>query len=121
MAPELFDEEPFDGYAVDLWSAAVMLLAMLVGLDALFLLPSAQDKRYKEVCIECRLDEHIQKMGHPLSADATDLLQRMLASVPADRLTRAQVADHAWVKKHSVAAPSVMSHGTDSYQGKVAA
>ena len=119
MAPELFAEEPFDGYAVDLWSAAVMLLAMLVGSDALFLLPSVQDKRFKEVCIECRLDEHLRKLDHSLSAEATDLLQKMLTSVPANRLTRAQVAEHAWVIKHS-AAPSVLYRGTDTYQANVA-
>jgi serine/threonine protein kinase len=101
MAPELFNEEAFDGYTVDLWSASVMLFAMLVGIDALFLLPSPQDYRFKEICIECNLEKYLQKIGRTISAEAADLLQTMLTVDPAGRLTRKQVEQHVWVTQHT--------------------
>ncbi|GKY93087.1 hypothetical protein MPSEU_000277000 [Mayamaea pseudoterrestris] len=101
MAPELFNEEVFDGHAVDLWSVGVILLAMLAGSDALFLLPSQQDYRYKEICVDCHLQAHLRKLGCSISAEATDLLQAMLTADPARRLTRTQVVQHTWVAQHT--------------------
>ena len=51
IAPELLrGTEPFDGYAVDLWAAGIMLLTMLFGADVLFAAPVAEDPKFQALC-----------------------------------------------------------------------
>lgn len=116
VAPEVFKGEPFDGYAIDLWAAGVILFVMLLGPDALFYAPMPEDPKFYEMCVQGHLKSVVEKMEalrsstesgdnndqesglKPVSSEALDLLQRMLRADPADRLTLGQVKDHAWMK-----------------------
>jgi serine/threonine protein kinase len=53
VAPEMFvsDGRPFDGYAVDIWSAGVVLFTILFHKDAVFVAPTDDDKRFREICL----------------------------------------------------------------------
>ena len=96
----------FDGYAADLWSAGVMLLAMLLGHDKLFVAPVAADPIFRRICSTNGLKGYVAKIQKtkstttttPISEDAIDLLQRMLRVDPKERLTLADVQQHRWVR-----------------------
>ena len=113
VAPELLRDEPFDGYAVDLWSAGVMLFVMLLGTDSLFVAPVYEDKKFREICIDGNLRCVLRRRPPPaaksdddagdagprlgVSDEAIDLLQGMLRADPKARMTLADVQQHAWV------------------------
>lgn len=100
LAPELWknDGAPFDGYAIDVWSAGVMLLAMLFGNEKLFVAPVPEDRAFHEICMQGHLQQHVRKRKLPISDDVLDLLQGMLRVDPNDRLTLKQVEEHPWLK-----------------------
>lgn len=96
MSPEIYrNEESFDGFAVDMWAAGVILFLMLTGFP-----PWER---------ACRTDERFHYMSGGylvqmltewdigLSSDAMDLLQRMLFLDPKDRLSLEQVRAHPWM------------------------
>jgi serine/threonine protein kinase len=100
IAPELLEkEDAFDGFAVDLWSAGVILFVSLVGL-APFRWAHHSDVRYSQIA-NGRLRELLRDLGLPLSDEAADLLQNMLWRDPRKRLTLAQVMNHPWVAQQS--------------------
>jgi len=96
MSPEIAsNEDPFDGFAVDLWSAGVMLFTMLVAVPP-FEFARPDEPRFK-IISRGRLDVVLNAWGITMSADAQDLLQRMLMARPSERLTLQQVMHHPWV------------------------
>eukprot|EP00588_Corethron_pennatum_P015203 CAMPEP_0194271836 /NCGR_PEP_ID=MMETSP0169-20130528/5537_1 /TAXON_ID=218684 /ORGANISM="Corethron pennatum, Strain L29A3" /LENGTH=116 /DNA_ID=CAMNT_0039014309 /DNA_START=65 /DNA_END=415 /DNA_ORIENTATION=+ len=96
MSPEIAsNEDPFDGIAVDLWSAGVMLFTMLVAVPP-FEFARPDEPRFK-IISRGRLDVVLNAWGITMSIDAQDLLQRMLMAKPSERLTLQQVMHHPWV------------------------
>jgi len=104
IAPEVFQNEPFDGYAVDLWAAGVMLCQMLFGGDVMFSAPIPEDPKFQEICIHGHLKAVVDKFQalvtdqKAVSDAAIDLLQSMLRADPAERLTLSEVQEHPWFK-----------------------
>ena len=104
IAPEAFRNDAFDGYAVDLWAAGVILYIMLFGSDMLFAAPIPEDPKFQEICVHGHLKTVVDKFQalmpgeKPVSDEAIDLLQSMLRADQSERLTLAQVQDHAWMK-----------------------
>lgn len=99
IAPELWAQEDFDGYAVDLWSLGIVLWKLLVppAKVQLFAAPVADDFRYRDYCLEGKLKERLQVAGLP--DHVVDLLTGLLRAKPAERLTLGQVLAHAWLAK----------------------
>jgi serine/threonine protein kinase len=95
LAPEVVASDCFDGFAIDLWAAGVVLFVLLVGL-APFKWAHASDKRYAKISKGC-LQELMHGLNIPLSDEACDLLQNMFWRDPHKRLTLAQVMQHPWV------------------------
>lgn len=96
ISPEVLqNSEPFDGFAVDLWAAGIVLFIMIVGLPP-FEWASADDPRYRLIC-RGGLRQLVQQWQRPISADAIDLLQHMLKENPRDRLSLFEVMHHPWV------------------------
>lgn len=104
IAPEVFRNDPFDGYAVDLWAAGVVLYQMLFGSDMLFAAPIPEDPKFQEICVHGHLKQVVDKYQalipdeKPVSDEAIDLLQSMLRADPAARLTLYQIQNHSWMK-----------------------
>lgn len=96
MSPEVFlNREAFDGFAIDLWAAGVMLYIMLTGFPAYDHAQVADDRF--QIIVSGQLREQIRAWGIVISDEVGDLLQSMLRLDPADRLTLAEVFSHPWM------------------------
>jgi len=96
MSPEIFlNREPFDGFAVDLWAAGVILYIMLTGFPP-YDQANRSDQRF-DLIVNGNLVRQLKSWGIHLSDEAGDLLQRMLQLDPRRRLTLAEVMAHPWV------------------------
>jgi len=101
ISPEVLDNEaPFDGFAIDLWAAGIVLFVMLVGLPP-FDWAGPDDARYRMV-MKGKLAHMLNKWERPIPADAMDLLARMMREDPADRLCLREVMEHPWVTEGEV-------------------
>jgi len=98
MAPEVYNEEPFDGYAADMWAVGVCLYAMLTG-GTSWEIPDKDDSYYHYIS-SGNLTKLIRQWRIPLSENAVDLLQQMLRKNPHDRLDLQQVRNHPWMDGH---------------------
>mmetsp|Transcript_5332 Transcript_5332/g.6212 ORF Transcript_5332/g.6212 Transcript_5332/m.6212 type:complete len:383 (-) Transcript_5332:117-1265(-) len=96
ISPEvLMSEEPFDGFAIDLWATGVILFIMLVGLPP-WEFAREEDPRYKMVT-KGGLTRMLRSWGREVSPQASNLLQNMLMENPRDRLSLCEVKEHPWV------------------------
>jgi serine/threonine protein kinase len=104
MSPEVFNNtESFDGFAIDLWAAGVILYIMLTGFPP-YDQASLTDQRF-ELIVTGRLVEQLNNWDLHPSPEAGDLLQRMLQLRPRDRLTLSQVMFHPWIVNGPVQPP----------------
>jgi len=104
MSPEIYqNRESFDGFAIDLWAAGVILYIMLTGFPP-YDHATMSDQRF-EIIVEGQLMDQLQTWDIHLSEEAGDLLQRMLKLHPNDRLTLADVMKHDWVVDENVIPP----------------
>ncbi|KAL3805000.1 hypothetical protein ACHAW5_011194 [Stephanodiscus triporus] len=98
MSPEVCKNQlPFDGPAVDLWAAGVILFLMLTGFPP-WERPDLTDKRFMYMS-NGYLVQMLTEWQVGLSADAMDLLQRMFWLDPTDRLSLEQVYAHPWMSR----------------------
>lgn len=96
MSPEIYkNSEPFDGFAVDMWAAGVILFLMLTGFPP-WERACATDERFHYMTTGY-LVQMLTEWEIGLSSDAMDLLQRMLFFDPKDRLSLDQVKAHPWM------------------------
>jgi len=96
LSPEVCQsEQPFDGPAVDLWAAGVILFIMLTGQPP-WEEPKMTDENFKLMSTGY-LVQILTERRVGLSADALDLMQRMFWLDPADRLSLEQVCAHPWM------------------------
>jgi serine/threonine protein kinase len=103
ISPEVLkSEQPFDGFAIDLWACGVILFIMLVGLPP-WEFAREEDPRYRMV-VRGGLERMLRSWQRPISPDAADLLQKMLKEDPNERLTLLEVKGHQWVNYDESAA-----------------
>ena len=96
MAPEIVSsEEHFDGYAIDLWAAGVILFILLVGRSPFEI--AVETEPCFSTFSSGGVKETLRHWDVPISDEACDLLQGMMWSDPSDRLNLAQIATHPWV------------------------
>jgi serine/threonine protein kinase len=96
MSPEIYqNKEPFDGFAVDMWAAGVILFLMLTGFPP-WERACQTDERFHYMTAGY-LVQMLTEWEIGLSSDAMDLLQRMLFIDPKDRLSLDQVRAHPWM------------------------
>jgi serine/threonine protein kinase len=96
MSPEIYqNQEPFDGFAVDMWAAGVILFLMLTGFPP-WERACQTDERFHYMTAGY-LVQMLTEWEIGLSSDAMDLLQRMLFLDPKDRLSLDQVRAHPWM------------------------
>ena len=104
ISPEVhLNNEPFDGFAIDVWACGVILFIMLVGLPP-FEWANRDDPRFRMIT-KGGLVLMLNQWNRPISDEAGDLLQRMLREDPKDRLSLMEVMDHPWVINDDASAP----------------
>lgn len=104
MSPEIYaNKDAFDGFAIDLWAAGVILYIMLTGFPP-YDQASRTDQRF-DLIINGSLMRQLKSWGINLSEEAGDLLQSMLVLDPRERLTLAEVLAHPWVVDGDAQAP----------------
>ena len=104
IAPEVLQSsEPFDGFAVDVWAAGIILFIMLVGLPP-FEWAHDEDPRFKMIT-RGNLRAMLRQWNRTISDDAAELLQNMLRKDPRDRLSLMEVMDHRWVVNENAYPP----------------
>lgn len=79
IAPEVFENKGYEGYASDIWSAGVVLYAMLYG--AVPFKASNMSELHKQV-VKCK-----PSYKDEISEQAKSLLQGILEKDPKKRLT----------------------------------
>ena len=105
MSPEIYQNtDDFDGFAIDLWAAGVILYIMLTGFPP-YDHATMADKRF-EIIVEGELIEQLRTWEIYLSDEAGDLMQKMLRLDPKERLTLAQVMEHPWVTNPDIQCPA---------------
>mmetsp|Transcript_1333 Transcript_1333/g.1799 ORF Transcript_1333/g.1799 Transcript_1333/m.1799 type:complete len:505 (-) Transcript_1333:40-1554(-) len=108
MSPEIFqNSDHFDGFAIDLWAAGVILYIMLTGFPP-YDHATRADQRF-EIIVEGQLVEQLRTWEIEVSDEAGGLMQAMLRLNPRDRLSLEQVMNHPWVTNPDVIAPSPAS------------
>uniref|UniRef100_M4BH99 Putative serine/threonine protein kinase n=2 Tax=Hyaloperonospora TaxID=184462 RepID=M4BH99_HYAAE len=85
IAPELLQQQPY-GKPVDMWSVGIIIFEMLTGYQPFY---------PPHMCIEEDAD-FSDRVWKTISADAKDLVQRLLERDPAKRLTAAEALAHTW-------------------------
>ena len=95
MDPLVFQDQDFDGFAVDMWACGIILFILLAGVPPLEL-PTLTDPRYKMIATG-RLNELLDIWQLRLSEEAKDLLGRLLKVNPEERATMEEVRGHRWM------------------------
>ena len=101
MAPEILNRsEVFDGFAIDMWSAGIVLFELIVGKKP-FSMADPVDRNFMTISVEGDLAGLLRLKGIEVSNQAIDLLQNMMWYDPAKRLTLAEIVNHPWVRGQS--------------------
>ena len=95
VAPELWAQQAFDGYAVDMWSAGIVLWKMVVQKVELFSAPVPDDFRFRDYCLDGKMKDRLKPEGLP--DGVLDLLEGMLRVDPAQRFTLGDAMGHSWL------------------------
>lgn len=96
VAPEvLADENPINGLLVDMWAAGVVLFFLLTGVPPVEY-ASPLDPRFRMIR-DGKLKNLLLQWNVHISEDAMDLLQKMLAVEPSQRLGIDAIRRHPWV------------------------
>lgn len=98
MAPEVSTRsEAFDGFAIDLWAAGIVLFELLVGKKP-FSMPDPVDSNYQRISEAEDLAGLLKAKDIEVNDKAVHLLQKMLRSDPARRPTLSEIVNHPWVR-----------------------
>lgn len=102
MAPEIYQKKyAFDGLAVDIWSAGVVLFALITGKQPYERPDANKDSGYYDLVNDqfywdtSKVDP-LLSWGHEISIDLVDLLKNMLNPNPRERVTLSQILSHRW-------------------------
>lgn len=96
ICPEVLERKDFDGFAMDLWSAGVILYIMVIGRKP-FHWAHSSDEQFMTIAVDGELRENLKYWNIHLSDNAIDLLQHMLWKDENKRLSLAQIMRHPWV------------------------
>ena len=105
-APELVVNEPFDGFAVDVWALGPILFIMTFGTQPW---DNARDTDRKfQFFSNGHLARIVKRYELNASDELVDLLQGMFWRDPRRRLSLSQVREHAWVNGPFTRPPAQM-------------
>ena len=97
MAPEIYrNEDAFDGEAIDVWAAGVVLFCMVTG-NGSYRIPVRADATFYWMTHNLR-QLLVEDWGFTdLSPECIDLMENMLRIDPRLRLTLDEILDHVWL------------------------
>lgn len=104
-APEIISGDLYCGTQVDVWSAGVMLYALLVGQ-----LPFNDNNIQK---LYQKIQAGIKTLPSFLSKDACDLIRKMLTVDPRRRITVREVLSHPWIRNKTYPFARVVNRRLD--------
>ncbi|KAI8075467.1 kinase-like domain-containing protein [Gilbertella persicaria] len=93
-SPEIVRGKRYDGTATDVWSCGAIMYAMVTGH-----LPF-DDEHMGRLLAKIKTGRY-RSLPDYLSADARDLIKRMLVVDPTKRMTMAEILDHPWLTNKS--------------------
>jgi len=100
MSPEIYENRiPFDGGAVDIWTAGTILFCMVTG-NRSYSRPEMSDAQY--YWMTKGLSRLLIDWGIELSSECVDLLENMLQIEPRLRYTLEEVLKHPWFDHEDV-------------------
>jgi len=105
VAPEVLQNIGY-GTSCDIWSMGVILYIMLCGFPPFY--DENMTKLFKQVMH--KMHDFPSPEWDPVSADAKDLINRMLEKDPVTRITAAQILEHKWVADHNSAEELTHAH-----------
>mmetsp|Transcript_1709 Transcript_1709/g.3597 ORF Transcript_1709/g.3597 Transcript_1709/m.3597 type:complete len:458 (-) Transcript_1709:815-2188(-) len=113
ISPEILkNNAPFDGFAVDLWAAAIILFILLIGGEP-WPYPDESIMTYRLIASkECQIKNVLEHWKVKLSSEAIDLLSKMLQADPNRRLSLGEVIEHEWVVNGDVKVPEAIDAQT---------
>ena len=90
IAPEIIKEEGYQGFGVDIWSAGVVLYAMLYGSVPF---KAGSMKELHQIILKGKFT-----MKEDVSEEARDLLTKILQSDPKQRISEQEILSHPWMQ-----------------------
>jgi serine/threonine protein kinase len=110
MSPEIVrNKDPFDGFAIDLWAAGVILFLMLTGFPP-WEKADDTDDRFKYMS-RGYMVQLLSEWNLGLSSEAMELLQAMLYKDPQRRFSLRQVLQHPWLHMGDQSMMEQQPHG----------
>jgi serine/threonine protein kinase len=117
MSPEIYhSRKPFEGGAVDVWTAGTILFCMLSG-NRSYQRPHESDTQYYWMVNGLR--RLLSDWGIMLSEEALHLLENILQVDPRLRFTLDEIVNHPWMARPDAPPPSQRPHdinGTPDYE-----
>ncbi|KAI9315064.1 kinase-like domain-containing protein [Dichotomocladium elegans] len=89
-SPEIVAGKPYYGPATDVWSCGVLLFVLLAGYFPF------DDEHVPRLLMKIKSGRR-RRIPGSLSPSAKDLIRRMLATDPANRITMDQILQHPWL------------------------
>ncbi|KAI9635176.1 kinase-like domain-containing protein [Dioszegia hungarica] len=94
VAPEMIMGQPY-GKGIDIWALGVLTYEFITGEEP-FGTDTSSGTRFTQARI-CRVDLRIPEY---VSAEARDLIHKLLQLVPSERLPLAMIPDQPWIAQH---------------------
>eukprot|EP00981_Chlorochromonas_danica_P002329 scaffold452_cov180-Ochromonas_danica.AAC.1 len=110
LAPEVFKGTANAGPPLDVWALGVILFAVVSGRLPFEGSDITSPKRPRDSVIRTRITKCQYKMEENLGPELKDLIRRLLAADPAERMTIPEIFNHVWVRT------TVPAHVIESYQ-----
>eukprot|EP00826_Nyctotherus_ovalis_P060367 TRINITY_DN8460_c0_g3_i1.p1 TRINITY_DN8460_c0_g3~~TRINITY_DN8460_c0_g3_i1.p1 ORF type:complete len:490 (-),score=143.26 TRINITY_DN8460_c0_g3_i1:83-1531(-) len=93
MAPEILRDKGYKGFGADMWSAGVVLYAMLYGTVPF---KATTIKELHRLIMKGKVE-----LKEDISAEARDLLSKLLERSPRRRISTSEVIRHQWMQRAS--------------------
>jgi serine/threonine protein kinase len=117
MSPEIYlSRKPFDGGAVDIWTAGTILFCMVTG-NRSYARPHISDAQF--YWMTHGLPRLLSDWGINLSNDCSHLLKNMLQIDARLRLTLDEVLNHPWFAHTDTIPASVRAENPSRTDGRI--
>lgn len=90
IAPEILVDKGYEGFAIDIWSAGVVLYAMLYG--------TVPFKANNMTELQKMIIKANYTLADGISEQAKDLLKQLLEKEPEQRITISGILSHPWMR-----------------------